>query len=71
MVIDRLDGSAHGNGQMETIEDTARNNSKAIGRLLTILHKKKKIKLKDILLVYDGYVDKNTKIRATEFRLTE
>ena len=62
MVTARLDGAAHGNGQMETIEDTARHNSHAIGRLLTILHKKKKLSLREILLICDGYIDSSTKI---------
>lgn len=52
----RLDGDDYGKGQMEATTDTAKNNSKAIGRLLDFLANKKLLTAKEAVTIVEGYL---------------
>ena len=53
----RLDGDDYGKGAMEAAADTARNNSKAIGRLLDLLSEKHLVTAEEVAAILEEYVD--------------
>ena len=62
----RLDGDDHGKGQMEAATDTARNNSKAIGRLLDLLATKNLVTAEEVATIIDGYFSGSACFQAVD-----
>lgn len=52
-----LDGDDYGKGAMEAAADTARNNSKAIGRLLDLLSEKHLVTAEEVVATIEGWVN--------------
>lgn len=61
-----LDGDDYGKGSLESAADTATNNSKAIGRLLEVLHSKNIVSDSDICNIIIGYGYEDFKIVEDE-----
>ena len=54
-VINRLDGSDYGRGELETIKTTLENQSESIARLIDLLATKEQLSARDVEMVVTGY----------------
>lgn len=52
----QLNDDNYENGQIESATNTAKNNSKAIGRLLDSLVNKKVLTVEDAVIIIEGYL---------------
>ena len=52
----KLDGDDYGKGRLEAAEDTARNNSKAIGRLLDLMADKGIVSANEVVIIIEGFI---------------
>lgn len=59
----RLDGDDYGKGAMEAATDTARNNSRAIGRLLDHLAEKGLLNAAEVSNIVEGWSGNNEFVR--------
>ena len=63
---DKLDGDSYGSGVLDAANQTAKNNSAAIGRLLDALAEKSIIDTSDIIKVIEGYYNDSVTFELDE-----